>query len=173
MVQPFLAVITGPMGAGKTTVAKIVHEKMPGLALVGRDKIKWFVSHFNRTEEQNKVAKAVLLVMVHEYLKQGVSVLVDEGMMRPGAMDPFIAVAQESKVPFFVFQIEAPREVLLERLAQRPMPLAAKEPVSPDRIAANIDNYYANKYEAPTLVLDSSKVSTEDVVHQIMLKLEE
>jgi predicted kinase len=168
MSKPFLAIITGPMGAGKTTIAKIVHEKMPGVALVGRDKIKWFVSHFNRTPEENRVAREVLMAMIREYLKQGVSVMTDEGLMQPGAIDPFIAVATESQVPFFVFQIEAPQEVLLERLAQRPVPAVAKEPMSQERILTNIENYFTNKYASPTAVFDSAQTTSEDIASQIM-----
>ena len=61
-MRQFLALVTGPMGAGKTTTANLVHARLPGVALIGRDRIKWFVSHFDRTPEENRIAMAVLLL---------------------------------------------------------------------------------------------------------------
>lgn len=144
------------MGAGKTTTANLVHACMPGVALIGRDRIKWFVSHFDRTPEENRIAMAVLLAMLREYLRQGVSVIVDEGLQQSGSSGPFISMAREHSVALFVFRIEAPREVLLERVAKRALPEGARRPVPLEMVLENIEAYFSNRFEEPTALFDSA-----------------
>jgi predicted kinase len=155
-MRQFLALVTGPMGAGKTTTANLVHARLPGVALIGRDRIKWFVSHFDRTPEENRIAMAVLLAMLREYLEQGVSVIVDEGLQHAGSSAPFFALAEEHAVALFAFRIEAPREVLLERIARRPLPEGATRPVPEETVLANLNAYFVNRLENPTAAFDSA-----------------
>ena len=56
----------------------------------------------------------------------------------------------------FAFRIEAPREVLLERIARRPLPEGATRPVPEEMILANLDAYFVNRLENPTAAFDSS-----------------
>jgi uridine kinase len=80
--KKFIIIIDGPMGSGKTTVATILHKKLKRTAHIGLDRIKWFISDFKRIPEDNEIIRSVVVAMTKEYLKQGISVIVEQGMRK-------------------------------------------------------------------------------------------
>src|SRR3989304_5550709 len=90
-------VIDGPMGSGKTTVAGLMHPKLKRTALVGVDRIKWFVSDFRRTKKDNAVAREALLAMCEAYLKNGIDILLAQGFVNQGGMAPFLKLAKRMR----------------------------------------------------------------------------
>ena len=166
MKHPQLIVIDGPMGAGKTTVAKLLHKKLISSAHIGHDRTKFFVSGFDRTPKENAIAGAVVLAMCSTYLKHGVSVILEQGHKRGELMRPYLRLAKRMKVLVHVFQIEAKPETLLRRLAERPTPSEAKSKVSKKRMIENIDSYYENKYPH-AIVISSENLSPTQVTGRI------
>ncbi len=75
--QKFVLVIDGLMGSGKTTVSALLHKKLKRTAHIGLDRVKWFVSDFKRTPEENEIARNIVLAMMKEYLKHDISVIVE------------------------------------------------------------------------------------------------
>lgn len=165
--KPFIIVIDGPMGAGKSTVAKLIHQKIPGIAHIGLDRTKFFVSHFNRTPEENAIAGAVVLEMYKTYLKNGVSVLLEQGFKHRKLLTPYLSFAKKMNLSVLIFQIEASPELLLERLALRPKPEAAKRKVSKARMIANIKSYFENKHQ-DAIIISSENQSPEQIASQIL-----
>ena len=117
-MKKFIVLIDGPMGAGKTTVAKLLHERVKNVAHIGLDRIKWLVSGFRRTKPQNNMTRAVVLSMAREYLKQGVNVVVEEGMKR-NQVTAYKRLAKAMRVKFLMYKLEASKEVLFKRVATR------------------------------------------------------
>jgi predicted kinase len=139
-MKNFILLIDGPMGAGKTTVTKILHEKVKNTAHIGLDRIKWFVSGFKRTRPQNAMTRAVVFAMTKEYIKQGVNVIIEQGIKNE-QVDKYKKLTKKLKVNFFMFQLEAPKEVLLKRVASR-IPTPGRIKVSKARVLRNYKAYY-------------------------------
>ena len=87
-------------------------------------------------------------------------------------MEPYIQAAEDLCIPVFVYQIEAPRDLLLERILSRPKPTMAKTPVSRERIESNLDSYFENKYLGARIVFDSSKFSPDEILEQMIANME-
>jgi len=153
------------MGAGKTTVAKALHEKIKNTAHIGMDRIKWFVSGFNRTKTQNTMTREVVLAMAKEYLLQGVNVLVEEAM-KSEQINTYKKIAKASNATFLIYQLEAPKEVLFKRIADR-IPLTGRTKVSKSRVLRNYRIYKQFKHTSGT-VIDTSKMSANQVVNYIL-----
>ena len=77
MKQPFLLIIDGMTGAGKTTVSKSLSENIPRVAIIGMDKVKRFISDFERCERDNKIARDIVFEMTKKYLDNNISVIVE------------------------------------------------------------------------------------------------
>lgn len=167
-MKSILIIIDGPMGAGKSTVGKILHQELKGFAKIGLDLVKWFVSDFSRTPEENRVAGKIVLAMCDTYLQNNTSVILENGFRTGELMLPYLELAENLEIRSYVYQIEAPRSVLMERLSLRAKPEAAKTPVSIERITSNIDSYLINKYPSPRRIFDSSQLFPEEIVERIL-----
>ena len=164
----FLLIIDGPMGGGKSTVADLLKTKLDSVLFTGIDRLKWSISGFDRSSEGNRLVARLVESLARTALTDGMSVCVEQGFMKAEYMFPFINLAKEIGVRLFVYQIEAPRDILIERLKPRKTPVDAKSPVSMEKIEKNLDNYFNNKY-SQAKVIDSGKYSPDEI-SQFILK---
>lgn len=84
--------------------------------------------------------------MCHKYLQNGLTVIIAQGFKTTEFIDPYILLAKELHIPLFYYQIEAPRNILIERALARPKPARAKTPVGLEATERNIDSYFEHKY---------------------------
>lgn len=166
-MKPFLIIIDGPMGSGKTTIGRLLHKELPRTAILSTDAIKFFISDFERGERDNAIAVSVLIQMCKEYVKQGINILLPQGFWKKEYMDPYIAFAKEHNLEIFIYQLEAPREVLLSRIAVRPTP-AGRTPVPQDRVLRNLQTWEDNKFQVGK-VFNTEQLTPEDIV-KLMLE---
>jgi len=169
-MKPFIAIIEGPMGSGKSTIGALVHKKLKRAALLSTDRIKWFISDFERGKRDNKITAKVMYAMVEEYLNQGISVLIAQGFWRKEYVDPYIKLAKEKNIDLFMYELEAPREVLLDRIQKRGKVDEARLPVPKERILKNLDTWRQNRYGIEK-VFDTSKQDPEEVARYILKEL--
>jgi len=166
-MKPYMIIIDGPMGSGKTTVASLLNTKLKRTAHLSMDRIKFFVSDFRRGEEDNSMTTAVLMKMISEYIRQGINLLIAQGFWKKEYMEPYIKIAKKNNLNLFVYQLEAPRTTLLERINERSKPKEAKTQVSKDRILKNLKMWEENKF-ASEKAFDTSKVSAEEIIKTIL-----
>jgi len=166
-MKPFMILIDGPMGSGKTTIGRLLHKELPRTAILSTDSIKFFISDFERGERDNAIAAAVLMQMCKEYVKHGINILLPQGFWKKEYMDPYISLAKEHNLEVFMYQLEASRDVLLERIAARPIP-AGRTPVPQERILKNLQTWEDNKFEAGK-VFNTEEFAAEEIV-QLILK---
>jgi len=163
-MKKFIMIIDGPMGAGKTTITKLLHERIKNVAHIGLDRIKWFVSGFRRTRPQNAMTREVVMAMAKEYLKQGVNVIIEQGMKQE-QITQYKKIAKDFKAKFLMYKLEAPKEVLLKRVAAR-IPTPGRIKVSPARVLRNyrlFNQFNKDKHNEAT-VFETERLAPEQVV---------
>ena len=161
-----MIIIDGPMGSGKTTIGRLLHKELPRTAILSTDAIKFFISDFERCERDKAITTAVLFAMCKEYAKQGINVLLPQGFWKKEYIDPYIAFAKEHDLALFIYQLEAPRDVLLQRIANRPTP-AGRTPPPQERIMNNLQTWDEHKFAAGT-VFNTEEMSAEQVAQHIL-----
>lgn len=156
------------MGSGKTTVGKLLHKKLKRTAILSTGAIKWFISDFERGERDNVISAAVLIQMCKEYIKHGISILLPQGFWKKEYLDPYVKLAEENNLKLFVYQLEAPKNVLLERISKRSQSGLATSPVPQERIEKNLKTWEENRYQMGK-VLNTNELKPEEIV-QLILK---
>ena len=159
------------MGAGKTTVSKLIHDQTKNVALLGKDRIKWSLSGFVRSKPQNATANAVTLAMVKAYLAHGASIMMDQSFVNPTATEPYIRAAKSARVPVVTIRLDAPLTTLLARLATRPKPTSAKTAVTKTRIMRNIRGYYAKPVPKGVVTVQTDGRTPEEIASDVLKQL--
>ena len=166
-MKPYMIIIDGPMGSGKTTLANLLNKKLKRTVHLGIDRIKFFVSDFKRNTEDNAMTSLVVMRMIDEYVKHGINIVIAQGFYRNEHLNPYIKLAKKNKIKLFMYQLEAPREILLERLINRPKPPEASTKVSKTKIMKNLKSWveHRQKFEK---VFDTSRVLIDTVAKEIL-----
>lgn len=175
-MNKFLIIIDGPMGSGKTTASKLLHVKLEGTARVALADIKRLISGFEKDHEYNKISQEVILVMVDEYLKRGINVIVEWAMKKERG-EAFIEIAKKYNVRCLFYRLDAPRDLLIQRVKDRTAALLDKpelEEYNLENIEKNFEKNYSfhveNSYKEAR-VIDSEKLSGEEIAQLIMKDL--
>jgi thymidylate kinase len=167
-MKPFLLIIDGPMGSGKTTTAEMMHKKFPRTAILGLDRIKWSVSGFKRDTRNNTIIYDVVFAMTSAFLAHGVNVIVEQGF-RKGMVEQYQKRGKQLGARTVTVQLIAPRKALIERVDAR-----RKKPKFPGRTQISHARVLRNfrKHAAKPLIkghiLDTTTLSPKKVVKKIM-----
>lgn len=164
-------IIDGPMGAGKSTVAALLHPKLKRTAMVGNDRIKWFVSDYSRSKKDTDITRKVLLAMCEAYLKNGVSILMPQGFLHPASLGLFLRLAKKMRCDLHLYRLQAPRHVLLKRIHARGKAAEARTSIPKTRILRNLRLHAKHQYEGATF-LDTSVLSPRQVMNAILKDLQ-
>ena len=126
--SPCMAVLSGLPGSGKTTFARKLSARVP-LAILESDALRQaLVTHPKYSANENKRLFAAIHVLAYQLLREGISILVDATNLRESNRTELYALAERAGVRLFLVSVEAPQEVIRERLEQRslhPDPLEA------------------------------------------------
>src|ERR1035437_7202222 len=130
---PFLILVDGPMGSGKTTTTKLLSEKLPGAARVALPDIKRLVPNYRENEKTLEVIREIMKVMVDKYLELGVSVIV-EVITKADSIESFRSIALKHNASFFAYRLSAPKEIRMERVCERTKEMMGVEELPPAKI---------------------------------------
>jgi hypothetical protein len=106
----FVIVIDGPMGAGKTTTSKLLHEQLGGTARITLAEIKRLISGHTDEEDYGSVSQEVIMGMVEGYLTHGISCIVEWGMEKD-RVEAIKSLAEKHDAQCFIYQLSASRRI--------------------------------------------------------------
>ena len=164
--QPFLLIIDGMTGAGKTTTSKLLSEKLPRTAIVGMDKIKRFISDFERCKQDNDIARDIVFEMTKKYFDHNISVIVEQPFLDKD-LKRYEYLSEKSKIPLCKVQLFADSNIALNRVRERQKEREAKDKVPEERVKHNI-SLFKNKESEGFLVIDTSNKDNQEVTEEIM-----
>jgi len=169
--KPLLIVIDGPMGAGKSTVSKLLqkklHQKRGPNALISLDRLKRIVSGYKMDSKFHLgLSSDIGIVMSKEYLKKGLDVIVEKAFTLNEYVVAFINPLKR-KAKVLVYQLEAPGNILKKRVKERPLHPETKKRPPKRKIRRNIRHFNEFRYQKAK-VFDSSKLTPTKIANRIL-----
>ena len=167
-MKQFLLLVDGMSGAGKTTVTKLLAEELPRTAIVGFDKIKRFVSDFERGFRDNQIAREVTMVMVQKYLDLGLSVIVEHPFKTEEEIDSYTKLANEQHIPCYKFQLHTDPDVALQRVMERTK--KNNGDLTEERARQNISLFQTREH-LNFKVINTTKLEPQEIAETILNEL--
>lgn len=172
MEKPMLIIIDGPNGAGKTTLAKCLHPKLRRTALLQWDVLKKLISDFKPGDHDHDITGQLMRGMAQTYLKNDISLLCEAYWGSPENMASFIEALGLPSARIFIYQLEAPHEVRVERAEAGWQSGQRNRLLSADHIKRNDAKYEQVRFPEAR-ILDSHKHSVEQLADQILKDIAE
>lgn len=157
--------VDGMSGGGKTTTCNLLAQKLPRTAIVGFDKIKKFVSDFERGTRDNQIAREVTEVMVLKYLDLGLSVIVEHPFKNEEEISFYTNVARSRGIPCYKFQLYADPNIALQRVVTRTKENNGDLPE--ERAKHNI-SLFESRSNLGFTVIDTTEIEPQKVAEHIL-----
>jgi adenylate kinase family enzyme len=163
MKTPFLLLLDGMTGSGKTTASNRLAEKIPRLATIGLDKVKLFINDFERGDRDNNIGRDIIVAMTKIYLANDISVIVDQPI-RSSEISLYENISKEYSVQIYKIQMFTNPEVAFERIMERMKNW--DNPTSEEQVRKNID-FFKSKKDSGFYQIDTTTKSADEVVSEI------
>jgi predicted kinase len=167
-------VLTGPPGAGKSTVADLLTRgERPSVHLHSDDFFDRYIKGgyvapwLPESQSQNEIVTRVLVATAYAYAEGGYFVVLD-GIVGPWFLEPYRAASRARGVPLFYAVLRADAEVSARRVRERDSGGLKAEPVVLD-----LHRQFSELGELESHVIDSSTLSAEKVAEQVRIALAE
>ena len=170
MKKPFLIILDGPIGSGKTTVSELLHKRLKKTALISLDKVKRLVSDYKPGHKYHNLASQVGKVMAKEYLKNGWNVIVEKAFTREKFIQEYLNFKKNKNIKVFVYQMTIPFNVAIKRVRQREKLRDKISKLSTRRIERNYNHYDLYSYKKAK-TFDSVKLKPQKIVKEILKDL--
>ena len=155
---------------GKSTVAKMLRDKIPNSVWINVDRLKRFFKDFYRKKSPRREREALYKAvkeMVRVFLEENYSVIVEGLFIETKGIDLMVDLARKGRVPYEIFEFYAPREILIKRDSERNMSVIGGLKVL-DRLTKEV---LSNP--CPQAVkINTSKYSAEECADLILKKIQ-
>ena len=176
MTSPFLVIIDGPMGSGKTTTTKLLNQMLPNSARIALPDIKRLVPNYKETEGTLSIVREVMKVMVDKYLEFGVSVVV-ECISKSEGVGAFKTIAKNRNATFRAYRLTAPKDKRWSRVLERTREMMDVSELPLEKIA-ELEGYFEPNHQfyvdnpIPNAeLIDTDQLSAAEVTEIIIGKL--
>lgn len=168
LMKQFILLLDGMTGAGKTTTTKYLAKELPRTAIFGMDKVKRFITDFERGERDNAIARNIVFEMTKKYFESGISVIIDQPFVNEGEVEQYEKLSKDFSVDLYKFQLFATPTIAYERVMNRQRDLDDKVPE--DRVKRNI-SLFKTRENLGFTVIDTSNMSEESSAKLILKTL--
>jgi cytidylate kinase len=165
-----ILIVTGPPGAGKTTMAKALVERLDLSVLLEGDAYfrsvvrGWIAPWTPPARHQNTVVTRAMAASAGEFARGGYAVVL-EGIVGPWFLDTFVPAAGDARVHYVIVRPTA--ETAMARAVAREAPAL----VDPEPIAHMYKAFESHDgYERH--LLDTSGQVVEETVDEVLARLE-
>ena len=169
-MKQYILLVSGPLSSGKTTLVDAFLKNEDRLFRASFDSIKKLVSDFDG-EKDRALVKDLLFSLSKEAFNKGLSVVVE------GSASIFIEMrgfykklAEENSVVFTEINLEAPLDVLKERLKKRVAQGKALTVTSSEQLIYRYDLYFKHK-DKNIVTYDTTKSTPEEIYLSVIKKL--
>ncbi len=114
-----LILIDGMSGAGKTTTTLLLCKSLPRTAHIGLDRIKKYISDYERGARDNAIAREVVFAMAQKYLELNISVIVEQPFRTKDHISKYDTLAKEHAIPCHKLQFYTDPDIALSRVIER------------------------------------------------------
>lgn len=170
-MSKFILLVYGSLCTGKSTTIKIIQNKHREIFHGSMDNIKWFISDYSSEKYARLgVVNKILLAMNSQAVKERMSIIVEGNAGLMLMRDQYLKLAKEHNFNFIQVNIEAPYDVLLQRLKNRVL-YSLKENIKisvteEDQMRKRYEDYFKYKInEIPTFY--SHKDSANEIAEKI------
>ncbi|MFZ2151510.1 MAG: AAA family ATPase [Minisyncoccia bacterium] len=176
MTTPFLILVDGPMGSGKTTTSKLLNQKLPDTARVALPDIKRLVPNFKENKETLAVIREVMKVMIDKYLEHGVSVIVEQ-ITKADGVENLKILAEKHGAKFYGYRLTAPKDVRLNRVFERTKEMMGVTELPQSKIDVLVGyfepnhQFYLENPVSTVETIDTQDLNPEEVADTIIGKL--
>lgn len=176
MSTPFVLLLNGHPGAGKTTVANELRNKCPRLAILDVDLFRKFVSDYNRSPKDIKLMWSVTAALIDVYLSNGISILLDRCIDEQKDRNFLHKIAKKHSVVLKeVILYTKTLKCAVDRVNTRPIkPLSKNSKTQIDkRLIARLRKSIIEDGKQLSLVMIDTEVDKIETVTQSVIKLME
>lgn len=162
-------ILNGPCGVGKSTVARLLHERMPLSVLFDVDAVMRWMSGYalpEHTERRRRLTFALSKAILTASHENGHDVIMDKMIFESDIVDQHIAIARRAGADVYEFILWAPKDVVMERAIARGFHeggLFTKEKC--ELFWQKIDDFKERRSHA--VVIDVSDRSAEQVADEL------
>ncbi len=168
-MKKFLLHISGPSCSGKTTLSKILAEKIPDMFTVSSDKLKWQISNYDR-EKHGHMRKDIVFGLLETVCKLPLSILLDAPIFNEEDYKHIRTLAETHGHEYVGVRLETPHDILIERYTKR---LADSKSTGMKLSIKSVEQYqqllgvecYVPEH---TAVLDTYEMNSEDIANKIL-----
>ena len=169
MNNKFVIHLAGRSCSGKSTVAELLSQRLPGIFTVDYDHIKWQLAGYHRDEHRADI-EAIGQAMYYSACERGLPVLLKLFSHNQGTFNSFKKIASNHDYKFIPIYLTAPDEVLIDRFRKR----VANAKKMGTRVSNTDEGLFRSwlkldYFQSPEAkVFDTSKIGVAEIAEQII-----
>jgi predicted ABC-type ATPase len=176
VTNKMVILLHGPMGSGKTTLSKLLHERIKPSARVALPDIKRIVS--GGQPNTADIARTIMLQMSRTYLQNDIPVII-EVVCKADYIAACETLAVEEGCAFLPYFVSADEKVRWERVCDRTAEMMGVENLPKTKLAelqpifAHNKDFYDGLDGELGVYLDTSDLTAEEVLKKIHAAIQE